>query len=277
LEWGWDVFRSAVIVDGPVSAMRELTEDRILVRRIGVADLREALARGMADFGAARTDVIFLCLVYPVVGLVLARLAVGEGILPLLFPLAAGFALIGPLAAVGLNEMSRQRELTGSTRWGDTFGVVRSSSPGGIAGLGVVMVVLFLVWMVVAAVIYEVTMGPALPGSVGSFVSALFGTAGGWALIVLGVGGGFLFAAFALAITIVSFPLLLDRRVSAATAVRTSVRVVSLNPVTCAIWGLVVVAGLVAGSIPFFVGLVVVLPVLGHATWHLYRRAVSFR
>jgi uncharacterized membrane protein len=244
------------------------------VRRIGVRDLRDALARGLADFEANRTDVIFLCVIYPVIGLVLGRLASGYGLLPLLFPLASGFALVGPFAAIGLNEMSRRRERGDTVRWVDAFGVLRAPSIGAIVLLGLMLIGLFLLWLVVAEIIYVVTFGTQPPVSVAAFTSDVFNTGAGWTMIVVGIGVGFLFALLVLAISVVSFPLLLDRNVGIGTAVSTSMRAVAASPGTMALWGLIVAAGLVIGSVPLFLGLVVILPVLGHATWHLYRKVV---
>jgi uncharacterized membrane protein len=245
-----------------------------VIRHIGTADLRAALTSGMADFAANRTEVIFLCVVYPVIGLLLGRVASGQGLFPLLFPLAAGFTLIGPFAAVGLNEMSRRRERGEPSSWVTTFGVLRSPAIGGIALLGLLLIGLFLMWMVAASAIYNVTLGPRPPVSLEAFAHDVFSTGAGWAMIVLGMTVGFLFAAVVLAISLVSFPLLLDRNVAIDTAISTSVRAVLANPGPVALWGLIVAVSLVLGSIPLFVGLVVVLPVLGHATWHLYRRIV---
>jgi len=117
--------------------------------------------------------------------------------------------------------------------------------------------------------------GDAPTASVPDFLRQVFMTPAGWTLIVVGNGVGFLFAVAVLAISIVSFPLLLDRDVGVLVAIRTSVRAVRRNPLIIAAWGLIVAALLVAGSLPFFVGLAVVMPVLGHATWHLYRKAVA--
>jgi len=232
------------------------------------------LKRGFDDFGANRTDVIFLCVLYPVLGLVLARLVFGYEALPLLFPLAAGFALVGPVAALGLYEMSRRREEGAEVTWMDAIGVLRSPSIGSIAYLAVFVVMIYVLWLLVAQTIYALTLGPAPPASVSSFLHDVFNTGRGWAMIGIGVGIGFIFAVAVFTISVVSFPLLLDRNVGVGTAVRTSVRAVLLNPVQMALWGLIITAGLVLGSIPFFLGLVVVLPVLGHATWHLYRSVV---
>ncbi len=248
---------------------------RPAVRRIGPADLAAALARGLDDFSAFRTDVVFLCAVYPVAGLVLARLAFGYALLPLLFPLASGFALIGPAAAVGLNEMSRRREQGGAAGWTAVLGIARAPSFAAIVALGLLLVAIFLLWLLAAAALYDATLGPEPPASLGAFLDAVLTTGPGWVLIAAGIGTGFLYAVLVLCISVVSFPLLLDRDVRLDVAIATSLRAVARNPDTMALWGMIVAAGLVLGSIPLFLGLVVVMPVLGHATWHLYRRTVA--
>ena len=245
-----------------------------VVRHIAPADIRDALRRGFDDFGAYRSDVIFLGALYAVVGLVLARLAFGLDMLPLLFPVASGFALIGPFAAIGLYEMSRRREQGLTVSWSNAFDVVRAPDVGAILILGLMLIAIFLLWLYAAWAIFANTLGPEQPASISSFLHDVFLTGAGWTMIVVGIGVGFLFALLAMSISIVSFPLLIDRDVGLDTAIRTSVRAVMANPATMALWGLVVAAGLVLGSIPLFVGLVVVLPVLGHATWHLYRKVV---
>jgi uncharacterized membrane protein len=246
------------------------------VRRIAIADLRVALAKGVADFGACRTDVIFLCLLYPIVGLVMARAALGADLLPLLFPLASGFALIGPVAGVGLYEMSRRREQGEDINWAAAFGVIGAPSFGAIVVLGLLLAAVFGLWLVAAQVIYNLTLGPAPPTSIESFARDVFLTGAGWTMIAVGIGVGFLFAVAVLTISVVSFPMLVDRGVGLGTAVGTSIRAVIANPGPMAAWGLIVAAGLALGSLPLFVGLIVVLPVLGHATWHLYRRVVTY-
>ncbi len=244
------------------------------VRRISVADLGDALTKGLDDFRTFRTDVAFLCIVYPVVGIILASFAFRQDLLPLLFPIGSGFALVGPIAAVGLYEMSRRREQGVVATWADAFGMVRSPSFGAIVVLGLVLLSIFLLWVLTAQVIYVFTLGPEPPSSIATFAGDVLTTGAGWALVVMGMGVGFVFALVVLTISVVSFPMLLDRDVGVGAAIRTSVRVVVENPRPMAAWGLIVAAGLVLGSIPLFLGLVVVMPVLGHATWHLYRKVV---
>ncbi len=244
------------------------------VRRIGIADLRAALVSGFQDFEAYRTDVFFLGFIYAVAGIALARLAFGLDMLPLLFPLASGFALIGPIAGLGLYEMSRLREQGVPVSWSNAFDVLRAPAVGAIAVLAMMLFAVFLMWLAVAWLIYQATLGPQMPASIGAFAHDVFLTSPGQVMILAGVGVGFLFALFTLTISIVSFPLLLDRDVGLDTAVRTSVRAVLANLLPMVLWGLIVAGGLFLGSLPLFLGLIVVLPVLGHATWHLYRKVV---
>jgi uncharacterized membrane protein len=245
------------------------------VRTIGLADLKDALAKGIDDFLAMPSHALFLCVIYPVCGLVLARLAFGYDVLPMLFPMIAGFALVGPFAAVGLYELSRRREQGLDVSWRRAIEVYRSSSFGAIVALGLMLMAIFLVWLAVAQAIYVANFGYAPAASMPDFLHQILTTPAGWSLIIVGNGVGFLFAVLVLAISVVSFPLLLDRDVGVAVAVLTSIRAVLANPAMMALWGLIVAALLAIGSLPLFFGLTVVLPVLGHATWHLYRKVVE--
>src|SRR3954465_14212883 len=135
------------------------------VRKIGTADVWQSLREGFFDFEAYRSDVIFLCATYAIIGLVLARVAFGSDLLPLLFPLASGFAIIGPLAAVGLYEMSRRREQGAEVGWSNAFDVVKAPAVGGIAALGMILIAVFLAWLAAAWVIFAFTLAPVLPRS----------------------------------------------------------------------------------------------------------------
>ena len=258
-----------------VIAGEGLAQTQPKIRTIGVADLKDALARGWDDFTAMPSHAVFLCLIYPVVGFVIFRLVLGANVLPLLFPLAAGFALIGPLAALGLYEMSRRREQGLDVSWKHALDVFRSPSLGAIVALGLMLVAIFLTWIAVAQAVYVTYFGYAPAASIPTFVGQVLTTPAGWALILVGNGIGFLFAVLVLTLSVVSFPLLLDRDVGVAGAVLTSVRAVLANPLAMAVWGMIVAALLVLGSIPAFFGLAVVVPILGHATWHLYRKVVE--
>ncbi len=253
----------------------ESIHSRPRVRRIGMADVGDALARGVADFAAMPTHAVFLCLIYPIVGLVLARLLLGYDILSLLFPLAAGFALVGPFAAIGFYELSRRREQDLEVSWEDAFDVFHSPSRGAIAMLALLLLLIFAIWIAVAQAIYVAHFGYEPAASIPDFVNRVLTTPAGWSLIVVGNAVGFLFAVLVLTISVVSFPLLLDRDVGAVEAVLTSVRVVAANPLTMAVWGMIVAALLAIGSLPLLLGLAVVVPVLGHSTWHLYRKVVA--
>jgi uncharacterized membrane protein len=251
-----------------------LSQTLPMVRKIGMRDLKDALAKGIEDFREIPTHVIFLSLIYPVGALIVAQLTMND-LVHLFFPLAAGFALIGPVAAIGLYELSRRRELGLALWWTHAFDVRHSRSIRGIVTLGVLLIVIFLLWIAAAQAIYIATFGHAPPESIPNFLRQVFTTPQGWTLIVVGNGVGFLFAVVVLMIGVVSFPLLLDRDVGAGTAMLTSARVVLRNPVTMAVWGLIIAGLLVIGSLPLFVGLAVVMPVLGHSSWHLYRKVVE--
>ena len=245
------------------------------IRRIGLVDLRDALSSGVADFYAMPTHAMFLCIVYPVVGLLVARLVFGYSILPLLYPLVSGFALLGPVAALGLYELSRRKEAGLPVSAAHALDVVKSSSIGAILALGLLLFAIFLIWVTIANAIYIANFGYAPPQSIHKFVEDLLITRAGWTLIVVGNGVGFLFAVLVLTISVVSFPMLLDRDVGAAVALLTSIRAVAANPRTMAMWGLIVASLLLAGSLPLFLGLPIVMPILGHATWYLYRKMVK--
>jgi uncharacterized membrane protein len=247
-----------------------------VVRAIAPGDLKDVLAKGLQDFRAMPTHVIFLSLIYPIAGLAIARLTFGYDVVPLLYPLVAGFALIGPFAAIGLYEMSRRRELGLDTSWRHAFDIIHSPSLWAILALGLLLVAIFAVWLFVAHAIYVANFGEdERPVALTEFVRRVLTTSEGRNLIVAGNAVGFLFALAAFALSVVSFPLLLDRNVGMAVAIVTSVKAILKSPVTMALWGLIVAAGLVIGSLPFFFGLAVVMPILGHSTWHLYRKAVA--
>ena len=245
------------------------------VRRITTADLWDAFKLGLDDFWAKPSHYVFLCVIYPVVGLILTRWTSGSNAIQLIYPLMSGFALVGPFAAIGLYEISRRRELGMNTSWRHALDVRRSPALPSIAVIGFMLLVLFLLWMFTAQSIYTSLFGDQPPASIAGFLREVLTTSKGWTLIVFGNAAGFIFAVIVLATTVVAFPLLLDRDVGAVAAIETSARAVMANPLQMLLWGLFVAVLLVIGSIPLFAGLAVVMPVLGHATWHLYRKVVE--
>jgi uncharacterized membrane protein len=245
------------------------------VRKIAFRDIKEALAKGVDDFMAMPSHLAFVFLIYPLFGIGLAALTFTTNALPLLFPLAAGFALVGPFAAIGLYEISRRRELGLEPSWQDAFEVIRSPAMPSILALGLVLLMILVCWLFTAQLLYEWIIGPNPPDSYLRFLDEVMRTSRGWTLILVGNAVGFVFAAIVLTIGVVSFPMLLDRHVGPTFAVETSIRAVQENPIQIGLWGLIVAVALLLGSLPLFVGLAVVMPVLGHATWHLSRRLVE--
>ncbi|MFE1601934.1 DUF2189 domain-containing protein [Methylobacterium sp. ID0610] len=245
------------------------------VHRIGPADLQIALAKGWADFLDNPTHVLFIVMIYPIAGVIIAAATFENNLVPLLFPLASGFALIGPFAAIGLYEMSRRRERGQETDWVQAYEPLTHRSPRPLLAVGLVLAALFAAWITVALAIYHALFDGSVYGSVGAFLADVVTTPRGWALIAVGNLAGAAFSLLALAVSAVSIPLIVDRDMDAGTAIETSVALMRANPVTMVLWGLMVAALLVVGMATLFVGLAIVLPVLGHATWHLYRRAVG--
>jgi uncharacterized membrane protein len=245
------------------------------IRRISHGDVKDALARGWDDFKAMPTFAVFLVVIYPVIGFILFNLTFGYNLLPLAFPLLAGFALVGPVAAIGLYEMSRRREL-GLDISLNALNILKRPAMGSIIALGAVLLAIFFIWLSSAQSIYNSIFGnPAQPPSFAEFTRQVFTTPAGLKLIAVGCGVGFLFALATFTISVISFPLLLDRNVGLSTAVLTSIKAVAVNPATMGLWGLIVTIVLIFGILPGLTGLIVALPVLGHSTWHLYRKVVG--
>jgi uncharacterized membrane protein len=258
-----------------VYAGHDATTSAPVVRKIGFGDILDSLRLGLDDFAAAPSHLFFLGVIYPFCGLVLASISSYRGALHFIFPLASGFALIGPIAAIGLYELSRRRELGLPAAWSDAIGVIRSPSIPSIVAMGLVLAGIFLAWLATAHGIYVSLFGAERPATVEGFAREILSTAAGWRLIVIGCLAGLVFCVITISISVVTFPLLLDRDVGLAAAIATSVEVTRRNPSAIALWGFIVAAALFLGSLPFFVGLAVAMPILGHATWRLYRKTVE--
>lgn len=245
------------------------------VRRISQADLDWALSEGWEDFKAKRGDILVLAFIYPLVGIVAILLTFNGAMLPLVFPMVAGLSIFGPAAASGFYEIARRREIGLESGWLHVFDPWRGPGRAGPILLTFGLALWFLVWLGAAWMIYAATIGADYPLSRAEFLRRLFSTPQGLTMIVLGNGIGFVFACITLAFAATSFPMVVDKPVGVDVAVETSIRAVAANPRVMASWGLRVAGLLVLGCLPAFIGLAVVLPVLGYATWHLYTRLVE--
>ncbi len=251
------------------------TTGEIGIRRIGLGDLWQALRQGFDDFTFKPTHIVFICVIYPLFALLLTLFLTGENVLHLAFPVVSGMTLLGPVVAVCLFEMSRRREQGLEVSWGSAFGFVHSASFAPILAVSLLMMLLYVAWLYMAQLIYFGLFGEAPPASVSDFATQVLSTRRGGALVAYGTFVGFIFALVAYSISVVSLPLLVDRQVSAVTAITTSIRAVAANSTVMALWAVIVVALLAVGAALLLIGLAVVLPVLGHATWHLYRKLVE--
>lgn len=243
-----------------------------LARDLTLRDLSSAVAAGWRDFAAYPLFGLFFAAFYVAGGLILlyGLSRVGQGWW--LIPLMAGFPLLAPFSAVGLFEVSRRREAGEPMRWGAVLGALKGRGDEQLLMMGGIIFVAFSFWMILAHGIFAIFLGDS---GIGSETGALLLSAD--ALLMLGVGGvvGGLFALALFAITVVSLPVLVDRDVDFITAIIISLGVFGGNKPIMIAWAVLIAITLVLAMIPLFAGLFVVLPVLGHATWHLHRRAVG--
>lgn len=242
----------------------------------GLEEIRAALILGWQDMMQFRSDVIALVFVYPLVGIGLVAMAYQNALLPMIFPMVAGFALIGPVAAIVMYQLSRKHEAGKKATWSTAITHLHANQVGPVFVLGAYLLMLYLLWMASAMGVYNATLGPELPASIADFARSIVTTPEGWSLVWMGCGVGAIFAGLVLFTTLIAFPMLMDHPVGLPIAVRTSMKVCIKNPYATTAWGMIVGGALFLSAIPFFLGLIIVLPWLGHATWHLYRMTVSY-
>jgi uncharacterized membrane protein len=245
-----------------------------VVLRISAADVVEALVRGLRDFQALPLFGLLFGALYAGGGMLIVLSVTAFGMVYLAYPLAAGFALIGPFVAIGLYEVSRCREAGRVPTLGGIWRTMRSRSE--IGWMAFVTLFIFILWMYQARLLVALFLGvnASFP-SLQEFIATVLTTSEGLIFLMIGNLIGAALALILFSLTVVSFPLLLDRDADFVTAMITSVRAVVTSPVPMVGWAVVIVVLLVVSALPLFLGLLVTLPVLGHATWHLYRRAVA--
>lgn len=264
----------STIVDSGARVTQRRTR-ALPVRRIGLTAVGVALTEGFQDYRARPTHYFFTALIYPVAGLLALAFAVNLELLRFLFPIVAGFALVGPLAAAGVYELSRRLERGEPATWKGAFEAALGPSRGPVFRLGLVLLVIFLSWLYAADLLWTTVMGGVEPEGFGEFLTLVLTTPEGRTLIVVGNLVGALFAAAAFAVSVVSFQAIVDRGVSARAGVLTSLAAIGKNPVPMAVWAATIAIILMVASAPLLIGLIVALPVLAHASWRMYRRVVA--
>jgi len=245
------------------------------VRAVTFGDLRDVLRLGWADYRKAPMYGLFFAAVYATGGIILVAAVTAWDMRWLSYPLVIGFALIGPFIAPGLYEVSRRLEAGKELSWDKILGVVWDQHRRELGWMAFVMLFVFWVWMYQARTLFAVFFGFKGFATYDGFMEAVFTTTNGWTFLLVGHVVGAIISMILFSLTVVSCPLLLEREVDFITAMITSIRAVLKSPVVMGCWGLFVVVSVVLSAIPAFLGLLVVLPVLGHATWHLYHRAVE--
>jgi len=246
-----------------------------VTRDLTLDDIGAVLRAGWRDFRRAPLFGLFFSAVYVAGGILLYLVYAAAGQEWWLIPVAVGFPLLAPFAATGLYEVSRRLAAGMPLGWGAVLGVVFAQKDRQVPAMAAVILVVFLFWMFVAHAIFALFLG-LRAFSPGNDLATLFLTGNGPLMLLVGgaVGAGFALVLFAT--TVCALPMLLDREVDFVTAMITSVAVVRHNPVPMLAWAATIALALAAAMLPLFLGLFVALPVLGHATWHLYRRALSF-
>jgi uncharacterized membrane protein len=245
-----------------------------VVLRVSAADVIEALGAGLRDFQAVPLYGLAVGAFYAAGGLIVVLSATAFGLVYLAYPLAAGFALVGPFAAIFLYEVSRRRERGQSLKLGEIVGTLRTRSE--IGWMAFVSIFVFVMWMYQVRFLMALFLGlHASFANLHDFIRVVLTTNEGLVFLAVGNVEGAVLSLVLFSLTVVSFPLLLERDVDFVTAMITSVRAVAASPLPMLGWAGAIVVLLILSALPFFLGLLVTLPVLGHATWHLYRRTAA--
>ncbi len=243
------------------------------IRKIEIADVIECVAKGVQDFGRAPRYGMFFGAIYAIGGLVIVWAAFALDYPYLAYPFVMGFALFAPFGAAGTYEISRRLESGEPLSWSAILGSIWSRSGKELGWLGLVSLFTFVIWLDLAVFIFLMFYGPDIP-SMPQLFAKIFTTAHGVAFLLVGNGLGAIIALFVFSITAVAPPLVVDREVDFVTAMTTSVRAVLANPRPMLVWAIVIGADLAISFATLFVALLVIFPVLGHTTWHLYRRLI---
>lgn len=246
-------------------------------RKLSAADLSAALSDGWADFRRAPQFGLFFGAVYVAGGLLIGWLLHATGAFWWLLPAAFGFPLIAPFVALGLYEVSRRLGAGERLDWGAVMRAPFRHNNGQIPALAVILLVFFMMWLVVARVVFAVVLGSSGASELLHAPLAFLASDKGVTLLLVGGAIGAVIAFALFATQVISLPLLLDRDIDFVTAMIASVTVVRENLGVMLRWALTIAVLTVLAMIPAFLGLFIVLPLLGHASWHLYRRALAER
>jgi uncharacterized membrane protein len=248
---------------------------KLTIRHPGFGDMQDALRLGIIDWRACHTEVPMLALLAPVAAIILAAVVTAPVLMPFVFPVCAGLSLLGPMATLWFAALSRARELTGTASAEEAAKVFDTQRRITIQNLGLIAVGMYLLWVAVAGILYFNTLGANGPEGGLAFFTTVVTTKAGWEMTITGGIIGAIFATIMLGIGLVSFPLALDRDISTGRALATAFSAMAQNPAVVFIWGALVAILLALGSLPALLGLAAVMPILGHSTWHMYRRLVG--
>lgn len=246
-----------------------------VVNTITFADVTEAIGAGLRDFQRAPIYGLTFGFAYFLGGILVLLTASALDMLYLTYPIAAGFALAGPLVSIGLYEVSRLIERGEPLSWGRIFRAIGTQTGKEIGWMSFVVLFVLIIWLYQVRLMVALFLGSESIATMRDFLNTVLTTAPGWTFLAVGHVIGAILSIVLFSLTVVSFPILLDRNVDFITAMITSVRSVAKNPVPMLMWAAIIAALLMAASVPFFAGIIIVLPILGHTSWHLYRKLVA--
>ena len=244
------------------------------INKMTASDITASLKAGFSDFLARPVMSGFFGLFYAVFGLLFVWCLVWLGKIWMIIPAIIGFPLVAPFAAAGLYEMSRRLQNGEDFGWADILGVMANQHKRELGWMAFVTLFIFWVWVYQIRLWLAIILKNASFGDFDGFLNTVFFTLEGWTFLAIGTGVGAFLSAVLFAVTVVAMPMLLDRETNFVTAMLTSIRVVTENPVVMLSWAAVISVTMLLSLVPAFLGLIFTLPILGHTTWHLYQRAV---
>ncbi len=244
------------------------------VNTVSAQDIKDSLKAGVADFLARPVMSGFFGLFYAVFGIVFVWCLIWLGKVWMIIPAIVGFPLVAPFAAAGLYEMSRRLQKGEQFGWSDILTVMANQRKREMGWMAFVTLFIFWVWVYQVRLWLAIILQNASFSDFGGFLNTVFFTPEGWTFLAIGTFIGAGLSAVLFSVTVVAMPLLLDRETNFVSAMLTSIRVVTENPVVMLGWAAIISVTMLLSLIPAFLGLIFTLPILGHTTWHLYQRAV---
>ena len=245
------------------------------INTVTAGDVSASLKAGFSDFLARPVMSGFFGLFYAVFGILFVWGLVWLGKIWMIIPAAIAFPLVAPFACAGLYEMSRRLQKGGSFGWSDILTVMANQRKREMGWMAFVTLFVLWVWFYQFRIVLVIVLQDSSFSDLDGFFNTVLFTPEGWTFLAIGTCIGAFLSAVLFTVTVVAMPMLLDRDIDFVSAMLTSIRVVTENPVVMLTWAVIITITMLLSLVPAFLGLIFTLPILGHTTWHLYQRAVS--